>query len=131
MKKDTRTLSQVAKAVSAMRKKVAAAVAAHERLQKAIASIQEHKDVFGKFCTVHSTTKETGIYNVTINDQLYATDCTCDGNKKYHMDCLHMLACDRHFDDRRPSFYAGIRKPDFKAARRAAFVQMFNPDMVA
>ena len=83
-----------------------------ERLAQAIASVQEHEDVFGRYCTVHSTTEKIGIYSVDIDENLYAVSCTCPGNADHGYDCIHMLACDRYYDDRRPSFYEmhGIQK---------------------
>lgn len=93
------------------------------RLQKAIDSIEEKNG----YCLVASET-ENEKHVVTYNKETYYAEyCTC----KSHMDCYHMVAVDRHFEDKHPNFYVNVRKFDIKAARRAAYLEMYDPHMVA
>src|SRR5260370_22782376 len=84
---DTRTLKQVAKAVTALRRKVAAAVRRHEKLQARISKLQ----AAGSIISMH---KDAEI--VAGNDEWYVKAESLNPDKDAASNWYYILTCDEH-----------------------------------
>jgi hypothetical protein len=132
-KTDNRTITKLAKDIATMRKRVASAVRKHAKLQERISKLQAD----GRIVSIHKDAPiVAGVYNVWfVKAESLNTDPDAEWNwyyqvifveehSVYQCSCEDVRYCDcKHITALSASFE--------KDAKRAAYVAMFDPHMIA